>query len=540
MKKKAMCKIGLAVMLLLTPMMGWSAKRLNIVIIVGDDWGGPYASAYTGIYGRNLPSNVVKTPNVDRIAQNGVLFKNAYVNAPSCTPSRSSIFTGRYFFNTGGGAVLGGTWDFTIPSFPLLLLDAGYHIGLTSKGWSPGTPRNAPFGGTAHYYQYFGTSVSSFSKSVTKWTAKGMPFEKAKQTMLDQVRGNFEAFLADRKPDQPFFYWFGPTNTHRTWVKGSGKALWGIEPDSLKDQLPVYLPNNPEVREDMADYLGEIQALDAYIGVLLKKLEEIGELDNTIIVATGDNGPGGFPRGKWNLYDFGVATPLVVWYPHSTGGRVVTDFTTLMDLAPTFLEVAGVAIPPKTDGRSLLNILTSPLSGQVDPQRTFAITGEERHNAKARDDSLPYPARALRTARYLYIRNFAPDRWPMGCPYVAAHVPYVFHDIGEPSPTYDWIITNRSIPSAADYFTWAFAKRPAEELYDAHKDPGQINNVADDPMYADIKKSLAEKLLAELKKAGDPRVIGDGGTFDRPPYTDLKTVACQDTIPLNWAPGSHH
>jgi uncharacterized sulfatase len=227
-----------------------------------------------------------------------------------------------------------------------------------------------------------------------------------------------------------------------------------------------------------------------------------------------------------------------MWLPHSTGGRIVNDFTTLMDLAPTFLEVAGVPIPPKVNGRSLLNILTSPNSGQVDPQRTFAITGEERYVGMAREDSLPYPARALRTANYLYIRNFAPNRWPMGCPFnmqFAGGDYAMFADM-DPSPTKDWLIFNRTDPVNRKYFSWAFSKHQAEELYDLSIDPGQIINVANNPMYVTIKTQLANQLLTELKNAGDPRVIDDGKAFDRPPYTDLKPVKCKNTIPLDWLP----
>ncbi|MDD5275361.1 MAG: sulfatase [Methylovulum sp.] len=539
--KTAILRVLLYFIFLSMPAISWPANRLNILIIVGDDWGGPYASAYTGIYGHTSPSNIVKTPNIDRIARNGVLFKNAYVNAPSCTAARSSIFSGRYFFNTGGGAFLNGHWDFSIPTFPLLLHDAGYHIGKTYKTWSPGVPIDAPFGGAVHAYQKSGLLPGKFSRNVTDLMTKGMPLQQAKQVIFNQVSANFDTFLAARKPNQPFLYWFGPTNTHRSWARGSGKALWGINPNRLKGKLRRFLPDVPEIREDMADYLGEIQALDAYIGLLLKKLEDIGELDNTLIVATGDNGPGGFPHGKWNLYDFGVATPLMIWLPHSKGGRIVTDFTTLMDLAPTLLDIAGVPHPPKMNGRSLLSLLRSSKSGQIDPLRTFAITGEERHVATSREDSLPYPARALRTSNYLYIRNFAPERWPMGCPFIFKAppvIPWVFMEM-DPSPTKDWIITNRTHPNAKTYFHLAFEKRPEEELFDLHNDPGQIINVANKLAYAPIKAQLAKQLLTKLKAAGDPRVMGDGKTFDRPPYTNLRTVTCQDSIPLNWQPNNN-
>src|SRR5262249_54893871 len=159
--------------------------------------------------------------------------------------------------------------------------------------------------------------------------------------------------------------WFGPTNTHRSWIRGSGKALWKIEPDALKGKLPAFLPDVPEVREDFADYLGEAQAFDAYIGVLLAELERTKQLDDTLVVLSGDHGPPGFTHGKCNLYDFGVAVTLAVRWPGGKAGRVVDDFVSLMDLAPTFLEVGGVKAPPGLNGRSFLDVLKSPRDGLV-------------------------------------------------------------------------------------------------------------------------------------------------------------------------------
>jgi arylsulfatase A-like enzyme len=268
------------------------------------------------------------------VAREGVLFRNAFVTAPSCTPCRSSLLSGQYFFRTGRGAILqGAQWDSNIPSFPLLLKDAGYHIGETYKVWSPGTPNDAPYGAGKYAYEKAGGAYNNLSENVTKMAAGGMEVEAAKQKLYAEVRGNFEDFLADRTSGQPFCYWFGPTLVHRAWQKGSGKALWGIEPDSLAGKLPKFLPDVPEVREDFADYLGEIQGYDAGIGVLLKKLEEIGELDKTLIVISGDHGAPGFPHGKCNLYDFGVGVTLAARWPGGKGGRVVDDFANLMDLA---------------------------------------------------------------------------------------------------------------------------------------------------------------------------------------------------------------
>ncbi len=513
-----------------------AADRPNIVFCFADDWG-RYAGAYAAVDGPGSANDVVKTPHVDRIAKEGVLFRHAFVNAPSCTPCRSSLMSGRYFFATGRGAILNGAqWDSAIPSWPLLLKDAGYHIGETYKVWSPGSPNDAPYGAGKFGYEKSGGAFNQFSQNVTKLVASGTPLDEAKERMYANVRGNFSAFLADRKPNQPFCYWFGPTNVHRTWVKGSGKALWNIEPDTLKGKLPSFLPDVPEVREDFADYLGEAQAWDAGVGVILEQLAAAGELDNTIVVISGDHGAPGFPRGKCNLYDFGVRVALVVRWPGQPSGRVVDDFTTLMDLAPTFLEMAGVAPPAGMHGRSLVPVLKSTQSGQVDPARSFVVTGRERHVGNAREGSKPYPQRAIRTKDYLYIRNYEPDRWPMGSPLAATqpilpslqelenNTRVAFADM-DAGPTKAWLLQHRDDPQWKTAYDIAFGKRPGEELYDLRSDRDQLKNLASDPAQAMHRAMFADQLQSVLQAAGDPRVTGDGQTFERPPFTDPEANA---------------
>ena len=502
--------------------------RPNILFAFADDWG-RYASAYAKLEPGGL-SDLVSTPHFDRIAREGVLFRNAFVNAPSCTPCRSSILSGQYFWRTGRGAILqGAVWDYSIPTFPVRLRDAGYHIGYTWKVWGPGTPANAPF--TAdEAYNRAGSGFNGFSQNASK----ADDIEAAKQTLLDQVRGNFRDFLSKRNGKSPFCYWFGPTNCHRKWIAGSGKKLWGLNPDDLKGKLPPFLPDVPVVREDIADYLGEIQAFDAGLGVLIEELERIGELDQTLIAVSGDHGAPGFPNGKCNLYDFGVAVSLAIRFPGTANpGRVVDDFVMLPDLAPTFLAAAGQELPDVMTGRNLIPVLKSVKSGQVDPSRDSVIVGRERHVARARTDNLPYPQRAIRTKDFLYIRNFKPDRWPMGTAagfgQPAAPFPSTneltnntfgaFGDL-DASPTKAWIIDHRNDPGIDRYFDIAFGRRPAEELYDLKNDPHQIKNVADDPAYADARKQLSTRLMTVLKDTGDPRVTRDGSTFDKPPFTD--------------------
>lgn len=516
-----MIRIGFLLLVLCVPTRG--AERLNVLFVFADDWG-RYASAYAKIDGRPSPNDVISTPNVDRLAREGLLFRRAFVNSPSCTPCRSSLLSGRYFFNTGRGAILNGAaWDPAIPSYPLLMREAGYHIGKSYKIWSPGTPADAPFGEQRHAYEASGRAPNNFSEETGKLLAQGLTVPQARERILDQVRGNFEAFLADRRPDQPWLYQFGTTTTHRAWIKGSGKAHWGIEPDSLKGKMPGFLPDVPEVREDVADYLGECQAVDACIGVFLAKLEAIGELDRTVIVASGDHGMPGVPQGKCNLYDHGSSVTLAIRFPGGKPGRVIDDVVRIPDLCPTFLELAGVAPPPGLYGRSLLPLLRSDEQGQVDPSRDWAILGRERHVASAREGNLPYPMRALRKTNFLYVRNFEPDRWPMGTPPdgetadLGADTRAGFADM-DASPTKAWVIAHQKDPHWASTFERAFGKRPAEELYDLAKDPDQLHNLVDNPEYSETKKALAAELLGKLEAAGDPRLTADP-VFEHPPFT---------------------
>jgi N-sulfoglucosamine sulfohydrolase len=292
------------------------------------------------------------------------------------------------------------------------------------------------------------------------------------------------------------------------------------------------------VREDVADYLGEAQAWDSYLGVLLKKLEEIGELENTLIVVSGDHGMPGVTNGKCNLYDFGTAVAMAVRLPKSMqgkgggkDGRFVDDFISLPDLAPTFLEVAGVPLPSGMNARSFLNVLRSDRNGQVDPSRDWVISGRERHVAFANENNLPYPQRALRTADFLYIRNFAPERWPLGTHHLVTETNdpparelesqtyYAFADM-DASPTKAWLVLHRRDSQWKRFYDLAFSRRPGEELYDLRKDPYQTNNVAADTRYAREKEKMATQLVKILTEAGDPRVTGDGRKFEQPPFTN--------------------
>jgi uncharacterized sulfatase len=242
------------------------------------------------------------------------------------------------------------------------------------------------------------------------------------------------------------------------------------------------------------------------------------------------------------IRNYGTLGWVMLWSGKTDGAiELVDDFVCLPDLAPTFLEVGGAKVPEGLYGKSVLPILQSDKAGQVNPERTWVITGRERHVAAAREDRLPYPMRALRTKDFVYVRNFAPDRWPMGSPGAATEYSDLpgelpplrtlesntfaaFADM-DASPTKAWLIQHSKDPKWKWHYDFAFGKRPAEELYDLAKDPDQTHNVATDPAYAAQKQALAEQLLSRLKSAADPRVTGDGKTFDQPPFTDPVTPA---------------
>lgn len=507
--------------------------RPNILFAFADDWG-RYASIYAEHQGKNSLNHLIDTPNFDRIANEGVLFTNALVPAPTCTPCRSSVFSGRYFWNTRLGAILqGAVWDDKIPTYPRILQDAGYHTGHTWKTWGPGVSAGvSPTGGPDRHFNKAGGGFNQFSFKATRAVENGATLDEAKAPLYEEVHGNFIDFLDQRPDGSPFCYWWGPTTTHRTWKKGSGKKLWGLEPDELKGKMPEFFPDVHDIREDFTDYLGECLAVDRGLGVLLKELEARGELDNTLVVVSGDHGIPGFPRAKCNLYDIGCEVSLMARLPGAIkAGTLIEDMTNLMDMAPTFLEVAGLGPEPSMDGKSLWGKMTGREKSMASDA---VVVGRERHIGQAREGNLPYPQRAIRTQNHLYIHNFEPDRWPMGDPkgmddLEAPPIPWeqiesdsrsVYPDL-DAGPTKAWMVHHRAEPEHSENFIIAFDKRPQEELYDLKKDPDYMNNLVGDPEAETIKESLKKRLFALLKETRDPRVCEDVPRYENSPFTDL-------------------
>lgn len=207
--------------------------------------GGMRGGARAAVDRPRTPNDVVQTPHIDRVAKDGVLFRHAFVDAavvyavPQFAAVRAVLLCDR-----SRGDSQWGRWDASIPSWPLLLKDAGYGVGQNVEGLDARHThqRAGSYGAGKFGYEKAGGAFNGFSENVTKLVADGTPLDEAKTRMYASVRDNFSAFLADRKPDQPFCYWFGPTNVHRTWVKGSGKALWNIEPDAHEGEVAAVPP----------------------------------------------------------------------------------------------------------------------------------------------------------------------------------------------------------------------------------------------------------------------------------------------------------
>jgi arylsulfatase A-like enzyme len=275
--------------------------------------------------------------------------------------------------------------------------------------------------------------------------------------------------------------------------------------------VPAFLPDAPDVRSDILDYYFEVQRMDRDAGDIIRTLEAAGQLDNTFIVWTSDNGMP-FPRAKANLYDGGSHVPLAVRFPETVkAGRTLDEFVVLTDLAPTLLEAAGLKPNPDMTGRSLLPLL----AGRTQAGRDKVFLERERH-ANVRRGDLGYPARAVRTKDFLYIRNLRPDRWPAGDPEMYFSVGE-FGDI-DGGPSKDLLLARQSDPAIARFFTLATAKRPAEELYDLRKDAGQLDNVAARAEYAQAKKALRAALDQWMRDTADPRATTDDDRWDRYPY----------------------
>ncbi len=464
------------------------AQRPNILFCISDD----QSFAHTGANG----DPVVKTPAFDRIAREGLRFVHAFCDAPSCGPSRSAILTGQPIWRLEEAGNIHSTLPAKFATYTQLLQEAGYAIGHTGKGWGPGRPE--PGGRTIN------PAGPRFEGKTLDTPIKGMSSK--------DYAGNFEDFLKKQvSEDQPFCFWLGTHEPHRGFEIGAGVRS-GKDPSKVI--VPPIFPDNDIVRGDILDYLVEVEHFDRMVGRAMATLENADLLDNTIVVVTSDHGMP-FPRAKASLYDAGSRVPLAIRWPKGikNPGRDVNEFVNLSDLAPTFLESAGITKPAMMTARGL----TSLFQAKNAPDRTAAFIAMERHDG-CRKGGKGYPCRAIRTKDYLYIHNFEPSRWPSGSPdpsVCARSIPYGEIDS---SPTKSFMMEHRNKHGVARLAELAFGMRPAEELYDLREDPHQMINIAGSESMLEIQQSLRQQLFDHLKQTNDPRVTGGIVEWDYYPY----------------------
>ena len=420
----------------------------NFIVIVADDM----AWNDAGVYGHPH----IQTPNIDRLAAEGLRFDFAFLTTSSCSPSRSSILTGRYPHSTNAGEL-----HLTLPGEQVvlteLLRDRGYYTAAAGK-WHLGEPTKSKFDAI----------VGGRPSGCEEWVAT----------------------LEDRPKDKPFFMWLAAFDPHRPYKEGTIPV-----PHSAEDAVvPPFLPDRSETRTDLALYYDEISRMDRYVGEVLDELDRQGIAENTCVVFMSDNGRP-FPRCKTTLYDSGIRTPFIVRFPGVTKpGSVCTGLISSVDLAPTIVELADASPAPRHQGRSFAALLTNPSSDF----RAHVIAEHNWHDYSARE-------RSVRSKDFLYIRNEYAD--VPGTPpadavrsityqaMVAAHANGELH--GEQSSTF-------TVP------------RPAEELYDTEADPYSLRNLADDKTHADTLETLRGVLDRwKVETADDAPEIRRPDEFDR-------------------------
>jgi len=489
-------------------------QKPNILFAISDD----QSFAHTSFAGCKF----INTPAFDMVAREGVYFTNCYAGSPGCAPSRSSIVTGRHHWqNEQSGQHASGWLKKYVPYVDLLDGD-GYYTGYTGKGVDP--------------FQYYNEKVPNDSFRVEnaagkrfndiRYPERGTAGDERFAEGIGNVNyfENFKKFMEKHEEGKPFYFWYGASEPHRSYEKGSWKRMGKKLEDVI---VPDFLPDNNEIRGDILDYAVEIEWFDLHLQRMINYLDSIGELDNTIIIVTSDQGMP-FPRVKANCYEDGLHVPLAISYAKGfPGGRIVEDLISFVNLAPTILELTQIKQEGMMPiiGQSIVNILTSDKESVADTEKKYIFAGRERHSS-SRYKNVGYPQRVIRSKDYLLVWNMHPERWPAGAPQRLKnpqtgelypmygidaegkyHTGWAFTDV-DGSPAKSFLTEHHDDEDIRSYFDLAFAKRPEFELYDVINDSYCLNNLAGKPEYEKIEDELKAALMKELKSSEDPRIVG--------------------------------
>lgn len=500
------CSMWSGITLQAVPAVQVQNKPVNILFCIADD------ASHMSAYGTPW----VNTPAFDRVAREGVLFENAYTCNAKSAPSRAAIITGRNSWQLKETCNHWPTFPAEFKSYPEALAENGYYVGYTGKGWGPGVANDA----------------QGKKRDITgkPWNQKKLTPPTIQISNVDYA-ANFEEFMKERPKNRPFCFWYGSLEPHRSYEYGS--SLRAGKQTNQIDSVPGYWPDNDIVRTDMLDYALEVEHFDTHLGRILETLEKAGELDNTIVIVTSDHGMP-FPRCKGQEYNHSNHIPMAVMWKNGLQrpGRKVNDYISVIDIAPTLLEVAGVSQQKSgmkaITGRSFMDILKNKKS---EMDRDFVMIGKERHDV-GRPDDQGYPIRGLIRGDYLYLKNYETERWPAGNPETG----YMNVDGGA---TKTEILKARRNPKTAHYWQMSFGKRGAEELYNIKKDPNCMVDLAEKEEYRSLMRKMEKEMTARLVEQEDPRMFGRGEEFDRFPdmsgaYQFWNRTKAGETVPSKW------
>ena len=415
-----------------------SSSQPNIVILIADD----ISRDDFGCYGHPT----LKTPNIDALAANGIKYTNVFLTTSSCSPSRTSIVTGRYPHNTGAPELHSAIPEGQVV-FPKKLKEAGYYTAQSGKwhfGASPAKPH--------------GVALAAFDRTGGSALDNGGVSGSEKWIEV----------LSERPKNKPFFMWFAAHDAHRAW---DNETKISYEPEDVV--VPAYMVDSPETRKDLVSYYQEVTRFDYNVGKVVKELERQGVLDNTIIIVMADNGRP-FPRDKTRMYDSGIVTPFVVHYPNriKKGGQVSSSLISVIDIAPTVIELAGAEPSDMFQGKSFSKLLDNPKL----TYRDYVFAEHNWHDYMAFE-------RMVRTEKFLYIENDLSQMANIGA------IDVLGGGAGQA------LLKGNKEGTLNELQNKIFQiPQPESELYDCVNDPDQFINVIDQSNYAEVAVKLKEVL----------------------------------------------
>jgi N-sulfoglucosamine sulfohydrolase len=434
----------------------------NILLFVADD----HTAKDCGAYG----SREIRTPNIDHLAAEGLLFRNAFAGSPTCMPSRAVLYTGLMPFRNGAHANnLAGQSQCRegVLSLPYYLKQLGYRVAQAGK-------------------THFGPkSVFPFER-IENSEVPEPGFENNRALHMDLNTAAVEEWLGKASGKQPFCLVVCDHSPHVIWT---AKAAY--DPETIS--VPPNHIDTPELRKSRARYYTDITKMDTNLGHVLDSLKRHGFAENTVVTYTSDQGAQ-WPFAKWGLYDQGIQVPFIVRWPGKIReGTETAAMISLVDVVPTLLEIAGGKMPANLDGKSFLPVL----EGKTKTHRDHIFATHSQDTAMNST-----PMRCIRTSRYKYIFNISPE-----IEYTTHMDKAKDHDGGR--EYWDsWVrdgATNFRSEAVLKRYHW----RPREELYDVLLDPYEVNNQADNPAYTDLKRDLSELLIAWRKQQNDTKTGPD-------------------------------